>query len=266
MHVPTHTHTHTRFRNAHVPRARLLESLNSIPIHSVYAAKFSSAAVTRYGEVYTWGHGKNGRLGHGNDATLPVPQQISFYELVDLDLDVGVDVDAGAGAKVEAEVGKDADVSRRDISSTGNTNGMADTPRTKSNPICTATSISAKLARQTVPMLLPMRPQVICVSMAENHCLAVGKAGQIWAWGSVKHGKLGLGNQMHPTISAATTATTSAAASTTTLRGPVGAIHVSSVSPFNTHGLAYVSVPTQIHVLRRHHIVGCAAGKVHWYK
>lgn len=41
-----------------------VESLNGLSIKLVSAAKFHSAAVGARGEVFTWGFGRGGRLGH----------------------------------------------------------------------------------------------------------------------------------------------------------------------------------------------------------
>ena len=39
----------------------------------VVAAKYHSVAVTLGGEVLTWGHGRSGRLGHGDENPRPEP-------------------------------------------------------------------------------------------------------------------------------------------------------------------------------------------------
>lgn len=41
-----------------------LDALQTLDVTHVAAAKFHSAAVTASGDVYTWGFGRGGRLGH----------------------------------------------------------------------------------------------------------------------------------------------------------------------------------------------------------
>ena len=43
------------------------------------ASKHHSMALTIGGDVYTWGHGRSGRLGHGDESTHPVPTLIDFF-------------------------------------------------------------------------------------------------------------------------------------------------------------------------------------------
>lgn len=51
--------------NAHIQKLPCkVDSLNGSFIKLVSAAKFHSVAVTKCGEVYTWGFGRGGRLGH----------------------------------------------------------------------------------------------------------------------------------------------------------------------------------------------------------
>ena len=66
---------------------------------------------------------------------------------------------------------------------------------------------------------------VTSVSVAENHCLALTNQGDLYAWGSGKYGQLGVG---------------------------VG-----------TDKEACRPSPTLVKALRKHRIVGCAAGEKH---
>ncbi len=38
--------------------------------------RYHSAAVTKCGRLYTWGHGKSGRLGHGDEVTCMLPTRV----------------------------------------------------------------------------------------------------------------------------------------------------------------------------------------------
>lgn len=51
--------------NAHLQKLPCkVDSLHGFVIKLISAAKFHSVAVTSLGEVYTWGYGRGGRLGH----------------------------------------------------------------------------------------------------------------------------------------------------------------------------------------------------------
>lgn len=43
-----------------------LEALHGMSVQAVAAAKFHSAAITKDGQLYTWGFGRGGRLGEGS--------------------------------------------------------------------------------------------------------------------------------------------------------------------------------------------------------
>lgn len=38
--------------------------------------RFHSAAVTSCGHLFTWGHGRSGRLGHGNEEVCMLPTKV----------------------------------------------------------------------------------------------------------------------------------------------------------------------------------------------
>lgn len=51
--------------NAHIQKLPCkVDSLNGSSIKLISASKFHSVALTDRGEVYTWGFGRGGRLGH----------------------------------------------------------------------------------------------------------------------------------------------------------------------------------------------------------
>eukprot|EP01038_Epipyxis_sp_PR26KG_P012214 gene12214-16363_t len=100
-----------------VEKPKCIESLNEEVIVDICSSKYHSLALTETGKVYSWGHGKSGKLGHGDEFLQPEPKLIS--------------------------------------------------------------SLSKLIISK------------ICV--AENHSLALSKAGEVFSWGSDRYGQLGHG-------------------------------------------------------------------------
>ena len=59
-----------------VVRPRRIDQLQHETVVLLGASKYHSIAVTKEGTCYTWGHGKSGRLGHGDEVTQPDPVPI----------------------------------------------------------------------------------------------------------------------------------------------------------------------------------------------
>lgn len=66
-----------------VLRPRYVEALNGIRCVCVSAGELHSAAVTADGDVYTWGDGFCGQLGHGDKTPQPAPVQVTKGDLED---------------------------------------------------------------------------------------------------------------------------------------------------------------------------------------
>lgn len=62
-------------RNCDKPR--LIEALKSRRIRDIACGSSHSAALTSSGELYTWGLGEYGRLGHGDNTTQLKPKMVS---------------------------------------------------------------------------------------------------------------------------------------------------------------------------------------------
>jgi RCC1 and BTB domain-containing protein len=61
---------------SHQYAPRLIQALRGVNVVSIGACGFHSGAVTAEGEVYTFGEGKFGRLGHGSEANCLIPRPI----------------------------------------------------------------------------------------------------------------------------------------------------------------------------------------------
>ena len=55
---------------------RQVEELNGQQVVTVDCGSFHTSCVTATGEMYTWGHGGEGRLGHGDEANQLKPRVV----------------------------------------------------------------------------------------------------------------------------------------------------------------------------------------------
>lgn len=67
-------------RNCDKPR--LIEALKTKRIRDIACGSSHSAAITSSGELYTWGLGEYGRLGHGDNTTQLKPKMVCFSSLM----------------------------------------------------------------------------------------------------------------------------------------------------------------------------------------
>jgi len=69
-------------RNCEKPR--LIEALRSKRVRDIACGSSHSAAIISNGDLYTWGLGEYGRLGHGDNSTQLRPKQVSSCVCFDL--------------------------------------------------------------------------------------------------------------------------------------------------------------------------------------
>lgn len=55
---------------------KLIEALKAKRVRDIACGSSHSAAITSNGELYTWGLGEYGRLGHGDTTTQTRPKQV----------------------------------------------------------------------------------------------------------------------------------------------------------------------------------------------
>lgn len=59
----------------------MIEYFKTKRIRDIACGSNHSAAITSSGELYTWGLGEYGRLGHGDSESQLLPKQVSFVFL-----------------------------------------------------------------------------------------------------------------------------------------------------------------------------------------
>lgn len=162
--------------NAHIQKLPCkVESLHGSFIKSISSAKFHSVAVSARGEVYTWGFGRGGRLGHpdfdihSGQAAVITPRQVT--------LGLGARrVKAVAAAKHHTVVTTEG--------------GEVFTWGSNREGQLGYTSVDTQPTPRRVSSL---KAQIVGVSAANKHTVVVSEAGEIYTWGCNKEGQLGYG-------------------------------------------------------------------------
>lgn len=67
--------------NRNCDKPRLIEALKTKRIRDIACGSSHSAAITSSGELYSWGLGEYGRLGHGDNTTQLRPKLVCLYLL-----------------------------------------------------------------------------------------------------------------------------------------------------------------------------------------
>jgi E3 ubiquitin-protein ligase HERC2 len=65
------------FARSMCERPRVIESLRGLEICDIAAGGAHSACISTAGELYTWGKGRYGRLGHGDSEDQTKPKLVS---------------------------------------------------------------------------------------------------------------------------------------------------------------------------------------------
>ncbi|XP_065364219.1 probable E3 ubiquitin-protein ligase HERC2 [Calliphora vicina] len=205
-------------------KPKMIESLRSKKIRDIACGSSHSAAITSAGELYTWGLGEYGRLGHGDNATQLKPKLVAGLsgkrviqvacgsrdaQTLALTEDGAVyswgDGDFGKlgrggseGSSVPHEIERLTGIGVIQIecgaqfslalTRTGEvwTWGKGDYYRLGHG--------SDQHVRKPQPIQGLRGRKVIHVAVGALHCLAVTDTGQVYAWGDNDHGQQGSGN------------------------------------------------------------------------
>uniref|UniRef100_A0A182IU73 HECT-type E3 ubiquitin transferase n=1 Tax=Anopheles atroparvus TaxID=41427 RepID=A0A182IU73_ANOAO len=205
-------------------KPKLIETLRTKRIRDIACGSSHSAAITSSGELYTWGLGEYGRLGHGDNSTQLKPKHVTAlqdHRVVQVacgsrdaqtlclteeglvfswgDGDFGklgrggsegcsiphqVDRLNGVGV-MQIECGAQFSLA---LTKTGEvwTWGKGDYYRLGHG--------TDQHVRKPTPIQGLRGKKVIHVAVGALHCLAVTDSGQVYAWGDNDHGQQGSGN------------------------------------------------------------------------
>lgn len=152
-----------------------VDSLHGSYIKLVSSAKFHSVAVSARGEVYTWGFGRGGRLGHpdfdihSGQAAVITPRQVTS----------GLGsrrVKAIAAAKHHTVVATEGG----EVFTWGsNREGQLGYPSVDTQP--------------TPRRVSSLRSKIFSVAAANKHTAVVSETGEVFTWGCNREGQLGYG-------------------------------------------------------------------------
>ncbi|XP_057506678.1 LOW QUALITY PROTEIN: uncharacterized protein LOC130789911 [Actinidia eriantha] len=162
--------------NAHIQKLPCkVDSLHGSFIKLISAAKFHSVAVTARGEVYTWGFGRGGRLGHPDFDIHSGQAAVITPRLVTSGLGARR-VKAIAAAKHHTVVATEG--------------GEVFTWGSNREGQLGYTSVDTQPTPRRVSSL---RSKIVAVSAANKHTAVVSESGEVFTWGCNKEGQLGYG-------------------------------------------------------------------------
>lgn len=162
--------------NAHIQKLPCkVDSLHGLSIKLISAGKFHSVAVSACGEVYTWGFGRGGRLGHpdfdihSGQAAVITPRKVTL----------------GLGARRIKAI---AAAKHHTVVSTEG--GEVFTWGSNREGQLGYTSVDTQPTPRRVSAL---KSKIIAVAAANKHTAVVSECGEVFTWGCNKEGQLGYG-------------------------------------------------------------------------
>ncbi|XP_026412000.1 uncharacterized protein LOC113307768 [Papaver somniferum] len=162
--------------NAHIQKLPCkVDALQGSYIKMVSAAKFHSVAIGARGEVYTWGFGRGGRLGHpdfdihSGQAAIITPRQVT----------------CGLGSRRVTAI---AAAKHHTVAATEG--GEVFTWGSNREGQLGYTSVDSQPTPRRVSAL---RAKIVSVAAANKHTAVVSDCGEVFTWGCNKEGQLGYG-------------------------------------------------------------------------
>lgn len=156
-------------------KPKLIEALKSKRIRDVSCGSSHSAAITSSGELYTWGLGEYGRLGHGDNLTQLRPKQVMTL----------------AGQRIVQVACGSRDAQTLALAEDGSAYSWGDGDFGKlgrgGSEGCSVPHIVDRLSGLGVC-------QVEC---GAQFSLALTRSGQVWTWGKGDYFRLGHGTDSH---------------------------------------------------------------------
>eukprot|EP00736_Rhodelphis_marinus_P004719 Rmarinus@m.8043 len=140
-----------------------------IRVTKVTCGRNHTLALTAAGDLFSWGSGSNGQLGHGGQELARVPSRIEFFARHGVNL---VDMAAGDDFSIAIAEGGGA------FGFGDGTDGQLGTGNTMSRLV-------------PMPILRPGGVRFSKVVCGSKHTLVVAEDGLLWGWGDNHYGQLG---------------------------------------------------------------------------
>ena len=146
-----------------------IESLRNVIITQIACGGLHTSALSNVGDVYTWGRGKDGRLGHGDEIDQLQPTLLTYFQQINVTVGQVL-----CGGHHSAALSTDGQVF---------TWGFDDDGRLG----------HGSPGHQLLPKPVHALTDVIVVEIACGcwHSAALSKSGAVFTWGSCKSGQLG---------------------------------------------------------------------------
>ena len=154
-------------------KPKCVQDLLNETVVEIATNKYHSIALTTLGEIFTWGHGRSGRLGHGDEVSVPSPLALRGLNGVKF-------VTIAAGLNHTLALTADGAVF-----SWGNN---------RFGQLGIGAINDANGSKALVPTIVSSLKKVNVVGIAagDAHSLCFTDKCELFSWGSNKHGQLGL--------------------------------------------------------------------------
>lgn len=175
-------------------RPKRLDSLLNENIVAISSAKYHNLAICAEGRLWSWGHGKSGKLGHGDESSQPEPRivhlpspriritHVAAAEGHSLALSENGDVFSW-GSDRFGQLGLGS------LATAGTNNNQVNTSSHRS----TGGSLETHRIYTRPTRIDSLRKDIVVgIAAGEAHSLCFTSNNELFAWGSNKHGQLGL--------------------------------------------------------------------------
>jgi len=154
-------------------KPKCVQDLLNETVVEIATNKYHSIALTTLGEIFTWGHGRSGRLGHGDEVSVPSPLALRGLNGIKF-----VTVAAGLNHTL-------ALTEQGAVFSWGNN---------RFGQLGIGVINDANGSKALVPTIISSLKKVNVVGIAagDAHSLCFTDKCELFSWGSNKHGQLGL--------------------------------------------------------------------------
>jgi len=163
-----------------VHKPRRVETLTNLGVVLVAAARHHSLALTKEGAVYSWGHGKGGRLGHGDEEVRMFPERVESLRNIPI-------------AKISASENHTAVISIQGVVFTWGSDSYGQLGLSGGGSGGGGGGSGDKATTRLVPRRVEAlrRMVIIDISAGPTHTAAVSSNGEVYTWGGNKAMQLG---------------------------------------------------------------------------